>query len=395
MRSYKEYRERLKDLPYPYACLDLELYTSNIKTNLARAESKKIRVASKSVRCVEAMRLVFEYDDQYQGIMAYHGAEVLFLLEEGFDDILLGYPIVDRGLIRAIGEKIKSGKTVCFMVDSLEHLTLIDKAGRALQTQLPVCIDLDLSDDYPGLHFGVWRSSLTQVLDIENLLRDIQKLDYVKLEGVMGYEAQIAGVADNTKGGGAKNAVIRWLKNRSIPALRQKRKKAIELIESQGIELRIVNGGGTGSLESTSQEEVVTEVTVGSGLFNSHLFDNYSAYQLAPAMFYAIPIVRKPKDDIYTCHGGGFIASGGVESIKAPIIHLPPEGRLDKNEGAGEVQTPIRFDNLAEDLSLGDPIFMRHAKAGELCERFNKVVFMGDKDLTAYPTYRGQGMSFG
>lgn len=395
MRDYNYYKSRLKDFGFPHACLDLELFKKNILTNLNRAGDKKIRIASKSIRCVEAMRIIFESNDQFQGIMTYHGNEALFLIEQGFDNLLMGYPIVDKQLLRSIGEKISIGNYVCLMVDSLDQISIVNEIGKELNVKFPICLDLDLSDDYPGLHFGVWRSSIQSIKDLESILPSIKKMAFIKLDGLMGYEAQVAGVGDSTPGGGIKNALIRSLKKKSIKNINKNRKEAVELIESHGINLNIVNGGGTGSLESTKLEACVTEVTVGSGFYNSHLFDYYKNFQLQAALFYGVQIVRKPTPNIYTCHGGGFIASGSTEATKAPIVHLPENGSLDKLEGAGEVQTPIRFNNLNEELQIGDPVYFRHAKAGELCERFNKIIFLDSDSHREVDTYRGQGVSFG
>lgn len=185
------------------------------------------------------------------------------------------------------------------------------------------------------------------------------------------------------------------MKKHSIKKIAKKRQLAAKLVKSEGHTLRFFNGGGTGSLESTTKEEVITEVTVGSGFYNAHLFDNYLNYKLNPALFYAIQVVRKPKKTIYTCHGGGYIASGSIEELKAPIVHLPKSGILDKFEGAGEVQTPIRFKVAPSELEIGDPVFMRHAKSGELCERFNKIYFLSDLELTEANTYRGENKNFG
>jgi len=272
---------------------------------------------------------------------------------------------------------------------------MINEVGKKLNVKMPVCVDIDLSDNYPGLRFGVWRSGISNLHQLETFLGHLKQTDYVQLDGLMGYEAQVAGVGDNVVGNTLKNTVVRWLKQRSIKHLRKLREEAVELIASQGHQLRFVNGGGTGSLESTAPEPAVTEVTIGSGFYAPHLFDYYQNFELSPALFYAIPIVRKPTSDVYTCHGGGFIASGGIEQIKAPIVYLPQTGKLDKMEGAGEVQTPIRFGKLGTTLQIGDPIFLRHAKAGELCERFNKIIFLENEGLLEVPTYRGDGQSFG
>ena len=395
MTDYAYYRDRLRGQEFPYAVLDEALLRRNIEQNLARAALKNVRVATKSVRCVAVLRYLLEYHERIRGLMTYHGRETVLLADRGFDDLLLGYPVVEPALLTALGERIQAGKQICLMVDSAAHLELAHAAGKALGVQLPVCIDLDLSDDYPGLRFGVWRSGIRDLPGLETLLHRLRALDYVRLDGLMGYEAQVAGVGDDVPGRRIQNWLVRGLQRRSVGRLRAKRAAAVGLIESLGFNLRFVNGGGTGSLETTAREEAVTEVTVGSGFYASHLFDYYRAFRLQPALFYAIPVVRRPAPGVYTCHGGGFIASGGVEPAKAPVVYLPAGGHLDAREGAGEVQTPVRFAGPDPELALGDPVFLRHAKAGELLERFAELQWLGAAGPRTVPTYRGEGWCFG
>jgi D-serine deaminase-like pyridoxal phosphate-dependent protein len=160
-----------------------------------------------------------------------------------------------------------------------------------------------------------------------------------------------------------------------------------------GFNLRIVNGGGTGSMDTTCAEEAVTEVTVGSGFFSPGLFDNYSHFKLMPAAGYAIEVVRQPKPDIYTCLGGGYVASGEVGKLKEPKVFLPEGAKLIPQEGVGEVQTPIRYSG--KELQLGSPVFLRHSKAGELCEHFNTVLLISKgKVVDEVRTNRGFGEAF-
>lgn len=395
MSTYTDYRDRLKGIAFPYAVLDLNLLQQNIATNKKRAQDKLIRIASKSIRSVEVMRMILDSGPEVQGIMTYHGKEMLELARLGFDDLLMGYPIVDTKLLDALAGLVKIGFTICLMVDSKEHLEMVEAAGQQAGVQIPVCLDLDLSDDYPGLRFGVWRSSISTTSDLVNRLDVIDELKHVKLEGLMGYEAQVAGVGDLLPGERVKNALIQGLQRRSRRKIALRRSAAVALTRERGHQLRFVNGGGTGSLETTVQEEDVTEVTVGSGFYNPHLFDYYRNFNLTPALFYGVQIVRRPTHDVYTCHGGGFIASGGVHHSKAPIVHLPASGKLDVHEGAGEVQTPVRFSKLQETLSLGDPVYLRHAKAGELCERFEELHCIDGDVINRIETYRGAGFSFG
>jgi D-serine deaminase-like pyridoxal phosphate-dependent protein len=156
----------------------------------------------------------------------------------------------------------------------------------------------------------------------------------------------------------------------------------------------IVNGGGTGSVHLTAREPAVTEVTAGSGLFAPALFDHYRALDLTPAAFFALPIVRRPGPGVATALGGGYLASGAADAQRLPVPALPGGLRLDPLEGAGEVQTPL-LGAAADRLRVGDRVYLRHAKAGELCERFETVLLLeGDRIVDEVPTYRGEGRAF-
>src|SRR5699024_3792258 len=93
------------------------------------------------------------------------------------------------------------------------------------------------------------------------------------LDGIMGYEAQIAGVTDSDPRQRTKNLAIRHLKKQSLKKIHHKRTQLMKRLQKEKIPVRFINGGGTGSLEETAKEASVTEVTVGSGFFSSHLFD--------------------------------------------------------------------------------------------------------------------------
>lgn len=394
-RSYTYYREVFAQQPKPFAYVDLDFFDENVLAVAKRAGEKRIRIASKSIRCTALLRRVLDHSDQYQGIMCFTAREAVWLSEQGFDDLLVAYPTLEPTALEQVAQAVKKGCKIYLMTDKKEHLEAINAAGKEAEVVLPVCLDLDVSSAYLGLYFGVHRSSLTNLESLKNYWEQLQKLPYVQLEGLMGYEAQIAGVGNQTKGQGLKNKVIQLLQRHSIGQVRQKRAQAVAFLEEQlGKSLTFVNGGGTGSLESTREEKVVTELTAGSAFFSPTLFDNYRDFQHLPAAGYALEIVRQPQATIYTCLGGGYVASGMIGKDKAPQPYLPKGCQLNPNEMAGEVQTPIHYSGT-ENLQLGDPIFMRHSKAGELCERFTELlVLQNDKLLGALPTYRGDGQCF-
>lgn len=392
--NYKYYCEVFKNTSKPFAFTDIDLLNENIRQILRRAGDKKIRVASKSIRCRAILEHVFAASEQFQGIMAFHPQEAIWLSEQGFDDILMGYPVWDRASLQAIAHAVKQGKNIVLMIDSAAHIEHINAIGKALQVVLSVCIDIDMSSKYPGIHFGVFRSGVNNEKLAQEIQEVIEQADFIKLDGIMGYEAQIAGLGDQVPGQAAKNVMIKLLKKKSIKEVARRRAAVVQILEAQGSPLRVVNGGGTGSLETTIQEQVVTEVTVGSGFFSSGLFDNYSNFRHLPAAAYAIEVVRKPQENMYTCLGGGYVASGAVGKDKQPLPYLPKGFQITSNEGTGEVQTPIIYKG-EERLDYGSPVFLRHSKAGELCERFNHLYFVQNGEIIGTEaTYRGEGKCF-
>jgi D-serine deaminase-like pyridoxal phosphate-dependent protein len=393
-RTYSEYKTAFEGQEKPFAYVDLDYFDQNMNDILDRANEKKIRIASKSIRCVALLRRILDYNEQYQGIMCFTAKEAVWLSSLGFDDLLVAYPTFQVKHIEAVAMEVQKGKKIYLMTDRAEHLKQINAVGARLNVKIPVCMDLDVSSDFPGLHFGVYRSSLCTLEAVEQYLKELSTYPFVNLRAIMGYEAQIAGVGNEMPNQAVKNRLIRMLQKRSITEIRARRGQAIKLVEAAVGPLDFVNGGGTGSIEVTTAEDGVTEVAVGSGFYTPTLFDNYEHFQHLPAAGYAVEVVRQPKAGTYTCLGGGYVASGPLGIDKLPKPYLPNGCELYPNEMAGEVQTPIQYKGT-DPLEIGDPVFFRHSKAGELCERFNELLLLkGGKVVEQTPTYRGAGKCF-
>lgn len=393
-RDYSYYRGIFQGRRAPFAFLDLDLLQDNIQLTLARAKDKKIRLATKSLRSVSVIRRILAASPQFQGLMCFTAREAIYLASLGFTDLLVGYPCYGERDIEEVAQAVASGASITLMVDSIAHIERVNAVAERIGTKIPLCLDIDMSLPLPGLRFGVWRSPLRTASDTRPIIERIQASKGVHLDGIMGYEAQIAGVGDNFSGQALKNRLVRMLKDRSAGEVARRRAEVVALARSLGRELRFVNGGGTGSMRTTGAEAVVTEITVGSGFYGPGLFDHYQEFHYQPAAAYAVEIIRRPADGVYTCLGGGYIASGAVGPEKAPVVYLPAGARLDSNEGAGEVQTPIHYSG-PERLGLGDPVFLRHSKAGELCERFTQLLLVSNGAVVdTVTTYRGDGLCF-
>ena len=350
-----------------------------------------IRVASKSVRVRGVLDAVLGTAGD-RGILAFTLPEALWLAET-HDDIVLGYPTADRAALTRLAADERAASRITLMIDDAAQLDLVDAlVPPAARPVLRVAIDADASWRAPVLgHLGVRRSPVHEPAEVERLARHVVERRGFRLVGLMMYEAQIAGQPDAA--GGPDDAVIRWMQRRSAHELRERRAQIVAAVRPIA-PLEFVNGGGTGSLESTAADLAVAETTAGSGLLAGHLFDGYRAFRPAPAAAFALDVVRKPAPDIATVLGGGWIASGPPAASRQPLPVWPRGLRTLAREGAGEVQTPLQGD-AARRLAVGDRVWFRHAKSGELAERTDRYhLVRGGEIVGELPTYRGEGKAF-
>ncbi|KAB2442831.1 amino acid deaminase/aldolase [Bacillus luti] len=383
-----------KEVPLPCAFLDEVALEKNIQSIIELSGNKKIRIASKSLRSVPIMKKILAANNRFQGIMCFSPREAVFLIEQGFNDVLLGYPAYDERALHEISMLTKQGLVITCMVDCEEHIVYLEKIAKKSQGCFRVCLDIDMSSRFFQFHFGVKRSPVKDVQGALKIVKKVKDSSYLILDGVMGYEAQIAGVGDHIPNQWMKSKAISYLKKKSVLEVKERRGHIVKEIQNLGIDLRFVNGGGTGSIKTTEKDNSVTEITVGSAFYSPKLFDYYKEVKFQPAVGFALPVVRKPDLSIYTCLGGGYIASGAVGKDKEPEVWRPNGAKLLPLEGAGEVQTPI-FYNGEEQVDIGDSILFRHSKAGELCERFPFVYRVKNGEIVGeYSTYRGDGQCF-
>ena len=381
----------------PFAVIDLAAFRSNAADMTRRAGGTPIRLASKSVRCRRLIDDTLALDG-FRGVLAFTLPEALWLAEcRTSDDIVVAYPTTDSTALARLAADPAAAMAITVMVDSVEHLDLIARAAATVSDPHPVRVAIDIDAGYQALagrlRAGARRSPVRAPAQAAALARAITTRPMLRLAGLMAYEAQIAGVGDTPPGRPAYATAIRAMQRRSAAELARRRAAIVSAVREVA-PLEFVNGGGTGSIAATAAEDAVTEIGAGSGLYQPSLFDAYRSFSGRPAALFALPVVRRPGPGVVTVLGGGYVASGPGDPSRLPRPHLPGGLTLDGNEGAGEVQTPV-LGPAADDLRIGDRVWFRHAKAGELCERFNELHLIdGGAVAATVPTYRGEGKAF-
>jgi D-serine deaminase-like pyridoxal phosphate-dependent protein len=399
-RNYSYYRDLIRGRRLPLALVDLDCFDTNAAyvASTQQNSGKTIRVASKSIRCPALLQRVFATGGSaFKGVLAFTVEEAAFLADNGFDDILIAYPTVQPADLKLLVETTRKATQVTLVVDCLEHLHHLARAGQQGDVTLRACLEIDMAYRPMGraIHLGARRSPLRDVRQVTELACAAAGLKGVRITAVMGYEAQIASVNDAIPGRRLKNAVVRKIKQRSMADIMARRQRIIQVLKEQSCAIDLVNGGGSGSLKATALDRSVTEVTAGSAFFAPGLFHHFHDVRFVPAAFFALQVVRIPAPGMVTCQGGGYVASGQAGADKQPRPVMPPGLRYIGIEGAGEVQTPLRLPADTPPLAIGDPVFFQHAKAGELCERFNHLLLIKKgRIVDRVLTYRGQGYAF-
>ena len=379
----------------PFAIVDLDAFDANLDDLRTRAAGLPIRLATKSLRCQALIRHALDQPG-VEGLMCYSLREALWHAEQsGGPDILVGYPTVDRAALGRLAADDSARAGVTLMVDSVEHLDVVDDAVGAHHPELRVCLDLDAAwrplFGRPGVHVGARRSPVRTPGEAVALARAVAARPNFRLVGILAYEGQIAGVPDAT-GARLRDAAVRWMQRRSAHELAARRGAVVRAVREVA-DLEFVNGGGSGSVESTRADPSVTEIAAGSALVGATLFDGYTRMHPRPALAYALPVVRRPDARTATLGGGGWVASGPAAASRLPSVYAPEGLALTGTEGAGEVQTPVRGDRVP---AVGDRVWMRHAKAGELAEHVTDYhLIRGERLVSTTPTYRGDGKAFG
>jgi D-serine deaminase-like pyridoxal phosphate-dependent protein len=388
----------------PCAVLDVGAFDRNLDRMraIARSHGLPVRLATKSVRAPALLaRCRARGGDDLRGLLCFAVAEAEMLADRGHDDLFVAYPPSLRAghdLARAAALAAR-GVSMVLAVDSPEAIEAAASAAQRAGATLALALCIDMSLELAGgrVHLGVRRSPLREPSEIVALAGRVADTRGTRFAGLLCYEAQVAGLPDRNPFARAENPIKQLVRSRSVPNVASRRRGIVEALRDAGLPAAIVNGGGTGSLDSSTRESGVTEVSAGSGLFKPLLFDYFHdahVRALEPSLFFALEVTRLPAPGWATVSGGGYVASGSAGPDKLPRPVFPLGLALDAQEGAGEVQTPLRLARGTA-LRLGDAVLFRHAKAGELCERFAEIVVVeGERIIERVPTYRGLGGCF-
>ena len=178
------------ELDPPFALVDLDAFRSNERDLVRRAAGTPIRLASKSVRCRILQRRVLD-SDGWRGTLAFTLPEALWLAADGFDDLVVAYPTVDRAALRELARR--ESQAITIMIDSVEQLDFIDGVVGRRSAPLRASLDIDAGWWTLAGHIriGAKRSPVHSPKEAASLAKEIVGREGWALVGLMAYELKL------------------------------------------------------------------------------------------------------------------------------------------------------------------------------------------------------------
>jgi D-serine deaminase-like pyridoxal phosphate-dependent protein len=352
-----------RGLPAPFAFIDLDALWANSADLLRRSRGKPIRIASEAIRSRPILERLLDLDPGFQGVLTHSLPETLWLWEHGVRDLVLANPTADRAcltrLARITSEDPDEAPVV--MVDCTEHLDLIEEAATSFVAPVRVAIDIDLSWRPLGglVKIGGQRSPIRTPEQAVALAQEIERRERIRLVGARAYESQISEIGDSQPGKVITNLLVRAMQSASSREAQERRGEIVAAL-SEVADLEFVNGGGTGSIDLAGGDWAVTEIAAGAGFYAPIRADHHRGFRLRPAAMFAMPVTRASEARTLEI-------AGAERSLPRP----------------------------RDPLDVGDRVYFRDLRGGDLCERFNRLYLItGTTIRDEVPTYRGEGKAF-
>ena len=337
-------------------------------------------------------------------MLAFTAPEALYLAEQGFTDIVVAYPTVDRAAIAQVARMTATDpdRAPVLMVDDRPHLDLIEGAIGGGPAKVRVCLDIDVSWWPLGgrvARVGPKRSPIHDPVRAARMAAEIAERPGTELAGLMAYEGQIAGVGDRIAGRPLRSAAIRLMQSRSEAEIRSPaaadRRRGARVARRARPRARVHQRRRhraawrgprrRGSSPSSPPARASTPRRCSTTTARSRSSRPRCSRSGGP------PAGRRASPP---CSAAATSPPAAPGRDRLPDPYLPGGLRFDREEGAGEVQTPVS-GAAAYKLRVGDRVYLRHAKAGELCERFDSLYLVeGERIVDQVPTYRGEGKTF-
>lgn len=241
---------KLFDIETPALIIDLDILEENILKMFDFIKNKniKLRPHFKTSKCVEISRL--ELEAGAVGITCSKVGEAEVLVNAGINNILIANQIVDRMKINRLS-KLAHKEKITVAVDNAYNIDDLSQIAEREGVNLHVLVEINVGMDRCGVN------TKEEALVLAKRIMDSRGLVF---EGLQAYEGHVCFIPDRTE---------------RVAAVEKINKKLIDIkncFKVNGIDIKEISGGGTGTFDITSYNTVWTELQTGSYVFMDNTY---------------------------------------------------------------------------------------------------------------------------
>ncbi len=361
----------------PVLILDAARMAHNTKQLVASVGSKKTyRVVVKSLPSIPLLQQVMS-QAKTRALMVFHQPFVNAIAEMIPDaDVLLGKPM-PVAAVRTFYRKLKNTKfnpaaQLQWLVDSQERLLQYQALAKQLGVRMQINVEIDV-----GLH----RGGLVEPQQLSAALALIQTdPEHLVFTGLMGYEPHLTGLQAT-------------LEHPAVQQVLTAYGSFIDTTRAAGYlpQALTLNGAGSHTLKIYEKDQLMNDLSAGSGVVKPTDFDTHHLRQHQPALFIATPILKRydnnpfmaepPMDAqrLYYIYGGAW---------KANMVSPSPIGNAIYESTN---QSPISTA-AAIDLQVDDYMFLRPTQSEFVMLQFGDLLTVDNGQIAAnWPVLQQKG----
>lgn len=250
----------------------------HVQIRLAHAQHLKARLVVKSLASLDLLKLLSEQIDT-QRFMVFHQPHIISILENFADaDILLGKPMPAQ-VVHQFFEQYMEWSTakIQWLIDTKVRL----QQYLEIAQKYSICLDINIEIDV-GLHRGGVQST-QQFTEILALIQ--QYPQYLKLSGLMGYDAHVTKVPAIIK----KPELAYQSSQQTYANYQQLIQKQFPTLWHDEL---CFNGGGSPTFSFHTTASFCNDLSFGSMLLKPSDFDHDFLKALRPAVWIAAPVLK-------------------------------------------------------------------------------------------------------
>lgn len=321
------------DLDTPALLLDLDILQSNIDRMMGtfrehgigwRPHTKAIKIPALAHKLLAAGA---------HGVTVAKLSEAEIMAQAGIPDILITGPVVGAKKCARLANLSKQARPIA-VVDCVDHVDMLDKAGKEYGVKIRTVIEVDL-----GMH----RCGVQPGEPAVALAKEIASRDGLQYEGLMAWEGHALRIKDIDE----KRATVAEAVNKLVDTGRA--------IRAAGIPVNIISCGGTGTypLSAAAGVNGVTEIEAGGGIYGDLVYSRSFGIDHPMAMTVIATVISRPTPTrIITDAGFKTLSSQGAAPEPKDIQNVSGI-RMSAEHGTMELTEPNT------DVKVGDKVYWR------------------------------------